>query len=272
MKKGIISTIIILLFAGFVFYLGFVSFKIPVGKYGVMVSKTSGVYKELLQNGKFCWRWEKIIPRNAKIYVFDGESRKYTQSFTGELPSAKIYSAFVKGEPDFSYSFDFEIYLSLDPQKLVDFVRQENITDETALNEYLEKTAEKISRDLSQHIIELNENTVIASYDVPQMLEKLNLTQKYDFVEVQEVFLKKANVPDLNLYKLAKTSYQTFQTNVDDNLKILAKQQAEKIMQNETSMKQLSKIAEILRQYPELNTLLTNGNAADFFKALKDLK
>ena len=43
-------------------------------------------------------------------------------------------------------------------------------------------------------------------------------------------------------------------------------------MQDESSVKQLSKIAELLRQYPELNNLLTNENASEFFKALKDLK
>ena len=50
MKKGFISFIIILLFAGFIFYLGFVSFRVPVGKYGVMTSKTSGVYQKIIEN------------------------------------------------------------------------------------------------------------------------------------------------------------------------------------------------------------------------------
>ncbi len=272
MKKVIASIIIILLFAGFVFYLGFVSFKIPVGKYGVMVSKTSGVYKSLLENGKFCWRWEKVIPKNAEIYIFDKEEKLFNESFTGELPSAKIYSSFVKGEPDFSYNFDFELFLKLKPEKLIELVENQNVTTEESLENFLQKTADKISRELSQYIIDLNENTVIASYDVPSIIQKLNLDSKYEFVSIQEVSLKKAVVPDLNLYNFAKNSYQNFQKEVDSKLKELSEQQAQKIMQDESSVKQLSKIAELLRQYPELNNLLTNENASEFFKALKDLK
>ena len=60
MKKGFISFIIILLFAGFIFYLGFVSFRVPVGKYGVMTSKTSGVYQKIIENENSVKKLSKI--------------------------------------------------------------------------------------------------------------------------------------------------------------------------------------------------------------------
>lgn len=272
MKKGFISFIIILLFAGFIFYLGFVSFRVPVGKYGVMTSKTSGVYQKIIENEKFCWRWEKVIPKNAEIYVFEKKSCVFEQSFSGELPSGKIYSSLVKGEPDFSYSFDFEIYLSVKPENLIQLVDAQNLTGQKSLEEYLQKISAKISQELSQYIIKMNENTVIASYNVPEIIENLNLNNKYDFVTVDEILIKNASVPDLNLYNLAKESYKKLQAEIDVNLAEYAKQHAQKIIENENSVKKLSKIGEMLKQYPELNSLLSNASASEVLKALNDLK
>ena len=44
MKKALASLIILILFGGVVFYLGWVQFDVPIGNYGLMLSKTSGVY------------------------------------------------------------------------------------------------------------------------------------------------------------------------------------------------------------------------------------
>ena len=272
MKKGFISTIIILLFAGFVFYLGYVSFQVPSGKNGVMVSKTSGTYKQVIENDRFCWRWEKIIPKNAKICVFDRTPVLFVQSFSGELPSGKIYSSLIKGEPDFSYKFEFDIYLSPRLETLPELVSEQNLTDQASLEEYLQKLATKISQELSQHIIKMNENTVVASYDVPEIIEKLELRKKYSFINIDEIFIKSASVPDLNLYGLAKSSYENFQHQVDQKLAEYADQYAKKIMEDENSLKRLSKIGEILKTYPELNSLLSNSSSSEVLKALNDLK
>lgn len=272
MKKGFIGTIIILLFSGFVFFLGYVSFQVPSGKAGVMVSKTSGTYGQIIENDRFCWRWERIIPKNAKIFIFDRTSKLFTQSFSGELPSGKIYSALIKGEPDFSYRFEFEIYLSPDLEKLPELVSEQNLTGQDSLEEYMNKMSAKISQEMSQHIIKMNENTVIASYNVPEIIEKLELRKKYDFINIDEIFIKTASVPDLNLYALAKSSYEKFQQQVDKNLSEYAAQHAKKIMEDENSVKKLSKIGEMLKKYPELNSLLSNPSSSEVLKALNELK
>ncbi len=96
MKKGFISFIIILLFAGFIFYLGFVSFRVPVGKYGVMTSKTSGVYQKIIENEKFCWRWEKVIPKNAEIYVFEKNPASLSSRFQENCRLEKSIQALLR--------------------------------------------------------------------------------------------------------------------------------------------------------------------------------
>ncbi len=272
MKKGILSSIIILLFAGFVFYTGYASIKVPSASYGILVSKTSGVYPKLIENGKFCWRWEFLIPRNSKLYIFSDTPRHFKQAFNGELPSASIYSSLIKGNPDFSYSFDFEFYLKIESENLISVFKTENFKSDEDLYSYLENVSLKISRDLSQKLIEMNENTVIASYNVPEIIQSLDLEKKYSPVLLKDVYIKKANVPDLRLYNIARSSYDKFQSVVDEKLSEYASAHAEKIIADENSVKKLTKIGEMLKQYPELNALLSNGSTADVLKALNDLK
>lgn len=272
MKKGLFSFVIILLFSIFVFYLGFASFSVPAGKYAVMVSKTSGLHKQLIENSKFTWRWEKVIPKNASLYVFSLEPYICRKSFTGSLPSADIYSSLVMGNPDFKYKFDFDIYLKVEKENLIDLVEKENVKNQEELELFLETTGAKISQDLSQHIIKMNENTVIASYDVQEILKELDLSKKYPLVKVSSVTVKNAFVPDLNLYNIAKNSYEKFQDLIDKKLSEAAKEQADKIMGDERSIKKLEKIGELLKKYPELNTLFADSSTVEVIKSLNELK
>lgn len=269
--KGVLSALILLVFAGFVFFLGYASIRVPVGKYGVMISKTGGVYPSLIENGSFCWRWELVVPRNAEICIFSLDSRHFTRSFNGALPSADIYSKLIQGNPDFSYSFEFDIYLSVGKENLVPLASGNNIKDDSGLDNYLSAVSEKIARDISQKIIEMNENTVIASYNVPEIISSLDLSSKYQGVEISDIAVKKASVPDLNLYNIAKESYQKFQSEVDSSLSEYAKTHAQALIDDEKSVKKLEKIGEILQKYPELNSILSSGSSADVLKALSEL-
>jgi len=272
MKKRIFAFFIILIFLLFVFFLGFVSLRIPSGSVGILTSNTSGVYSRVIENGKFCWRWEALIPKNSKIIKLSKNSLLFNQSFNGSLPSAEIYSALIKGNPDFSYSFDFDILLSVSPEDMPYFVNQKNIQSEDEYMSELKKTAKKIADNLSQKLIQMNENTVIASYDVQFLISELDLQTKYKPVKIDDIYIKKANVPDLKLYKIAQKSYEKFQDIVDEKLSEYAREHADKIMSDERSVKKLTKIGEVLKQYPELNTLLTNGSTAEVLKAINDIK
>ena len=76
----------------------------------------------------------------------------------------------------------------------------------------------------------------------------------------------------MELYNLARESVKKFQLKVDDELLLEAKEQAEKILSDERSVKKLAKIGQMLKDFPELNSLLSNGNTAEVLKALNELK
>lgn len=89
MKKALASLIILILFGGVVFYLGWVQFDVPIGNYGLMLSKTSGVYPELIQSGTFLWRWERLLPTNTQLRIFSLDPVSQTDTFNSSLPSAQ---------------------------------------------------------------------------------------------------------------------------------------------------------------------------------------
>ena len=59
MKKGVIKasviTVLVSAAALYIFIAGTVSLKVDPGKYGVLVSKTSGVHEKIIRNGEFSW-------------------------------------------------------------------------------------------------------------------------------------------------------------------------------------------------------------------------
>lgn len=268
--KGIISTFIILIFAGFVFYLGFVSYKVPQGKIGVLVSKTGGTYPKIIKNGEFIWKWECVIPKNTELYVFSKTDYVSNQKFSGALPSADIYSSLIKGSPDFSYSFDFDIHLGIEEDFLLKLVERGEALGQSELNAWFERKAESISREISQVLIGMNEDTVIASYNVPEILKDIKLEEQFPDVKIRDVYVNKASVPDLRLYKMAQSSYDSFQSLLDEKIAEKAQELADSFVADERSVKKLTKIGEMLKEYPELNALLSNGSTADVLKALNE--
>lgn len=271
MKKGIISTIIILIFAGVVFYFGFVSYKVPNQKVGVLVSKTSGVYKKLISNDKFLWKWECLIPKNTELYTFSKGSYVSNQTYKGALPSAEIYSSLVQGNPDFTFNFDFDIKLSITDEMLLSLVEKGEALGQSELNQFLEEKASMISRVLSQYIIDISENNVITYFDTKKMIDDLQLQSKFSEVVIEDIVIKKASVPDYALYKIAKNSYQKFQDLIDLKLKETAEKKAEQILDDDRAIKKLAQIGELLQKYPELNALLSSASsAADILKTLNE--
>lgn len=272
MKKGIVSVIIILLFGAAVFYFGLVNMKVPAGQYGIMVSKTGGVNENIIENGKLMWRWEALLPTNVEIHKFDHGIFHSSQSLKGSLPSAEIYTSLIKGDPDFSYSFDYEISLLVTPENVVQLLKNGTVNSNESLKTYLEENAEKIAFDLSKNIIEQNAENLVTVFDVEPAVEQLKKSKKFEYIDVKDVVLKKAKIPDVRLYKIARKSYEKFQDMVDALLGEAAKEQAQKILADERSVNRLTKIGEVLKKYPDLNNLLSNGGSAEVLKALNNLE
>lgn len=272
MKKGIFASFIFIVFAVFVFCFGLVTLRIPAGKNGVLSSRTGGVYPKIIKNGEFLWKWELLIPKNSNVCIFDQKTFSFSQNFSGKLPSSSFYSSFIKGNPDFSYNITFSISLKPEEELLVSLVKSGEVSGQSELEHYLGQCAELICISLVRSDSLWNGDFFKDSDGLIKLAEQNGILSKYPQITVNELYIKDISIPDMELYNLARETVKKFQFQVDEELLSEAKEQAEKILSDERSVKKLAKIGQMLKDFPELNSLLSNGNVAEVLKALNELE
>ena len=148
MKKAIIKFVFTLFILAIIFFaifvVGYVQFFVPLGKYGVFLSKTSGYHKELITHEEFLWRWESLIPTNSKVLLFSLSPITIEKKMEGKLEHANKYAMFLKNEPNFSWKVDIGVRFEIKKEMLVAFLKEANIKDEDALLEYLKEGTENV--------------------------------------------------------------------------------------------------------------------------------
>lgn len=276
MKKGLKIIAVILFFlvvaaGGYCFWRGWVQFLVPTDSCGIMISKTGGVYEKPIEKGRFVWRWEPLLPTNARVQVFSMQSQSFRKTVQGSLPSAEIYSLQIQQAPDFSYRFDFAIDLQVSPDELVALVKTGVIQTPADLQPYLERTAERVAALVSRYLMQKTEKepqTLLTSYGTEQILSGIKSDFSADAVLVRGITVLSAKVPDVELYEKAKATFDGFQKLVDTELASLARKQAEAIVSDNRAVNKLTKIGETLKKYPELSDVLKNSDTAAVLKAL----
>ena len=143
MKKFLVAILILAVFAGALFYFGWVQFAVPAGFTGIIISKTGGINPAPIVPGEFRWSWERLIPTNCKILSFSLRPVELTLSASASLPSADLYSRFLEGTPDFSYSISAKLSLRALQQNLPYIIEEYNVESEDELNSLLEEAARK---------------------------------------------------------------------------------------------------------------------------------
>ncbi len=280
MKRGkkIGVTVLVLLFiaaSGFCFWRGWIQFSVPTDACGIMVSKTGGVFQTPIQKGHFFWRWEPLLPTNTKLFVFSMRSEHFHKSIQGALPSADLYSLQIQQEPDFSYSFAYDISLQLKPDELITLVSSQKIQDTSDITTYLEHTADRIAALTTQFLLNesaLHNTALLTAYSTEQILAGIKNLGDIQGISIRDITVSKAHIPDITLYNTAKNTFDHFQRLVDTELAALAKKQADSIVSDNRAINKLTKIGETLKKYPELSEVLKNGDTVSVLKALDTLR
>lgn len=274
MRKGnhvFFTVLVLMLIGGAVFYFGWVQFKIKTDECGVFVSKTSGVYPRIIEKGTFCWRWEPLLPTNARLLTFRLVPHTYHTAVRGALPSAEVYSAQVKSAPDFAYAFDIDIALRMKKDALLEKAGAAEITTDEELETYLHQAADRIAELVAAYLIAesaADPTGIATSRSTGQILAGIGTDDALDGIEVVSIVVKNAKIPDAELYARAKRTYMTFQDYVDEALISSAQHQADTILSDNRAVSRLTQIGETLKKYPELSEILRNGDSADFIKSL----
>lgn len=211
--------IIILIFAGFVFFVGWSQFKVGVNEVGFISSKTSGLSSELIENGKFSWHWELLLPTNVTLMKFSLGNRNYSKDISGELPASDIYlSVFEKDgqseNVDFTYQVKVDVSCFVSRDNIQKLVKERIVDSEETLSTYISDAVTQYTTALGNAIIkkafdtekstgfffesDLNNDSIIKSVD---------FAQKYPYITITKTAIHDVKMPSFTLYIAARKKY-----------------------------------------------------------------
>ena len=245
MKKHVISLILIIVCALAVFFIGWVEFRVPAGKCGVMVSQTGGVYRRAIRSAHFDWRWECLLPTNVRIRTFKIEPLAFTKTVSGALPSAELYANLLEGKPDFSYRFSLSLTMNISAESLPAFVKRSGAAEQNELEQYVSGEAENLAHAVAHFVLDT------------ELLEHVRSDQRFSEFEIASVHINELHVPDTGLYNIAKSTYETYQEKLKATLEKTGGKQAAQAATDYLELERFSRLGRILSEYPLLIQFLS---------------
>jgi len=280
-RKLIIVTLIVLACAASVFFFGWTQFSVPAGKYGVMLSKSGGYYPQAIMPGNFTWRWERIVPTNAQILVFDLTPRQVNYTADGSLPSADRYGKVLNTKDDFSWGFGMDALVTLKPEQLVPVVEKNTIQTQEALESYIDSHIRAILQTIMyRYVSELVDDPyeyqqVKTDYHTLSEKIKDELTKAIgqDFA-VEAVTLTKLTIPDIHTYKIAEQAYNQYEQQREMLLAETAAKEAQYAASEQFQIDRLTKWGDFLAKYPHIIELIAvaQQDSKAALNALKSLE
>lgn len=264
--KIAITLLLILALAAAAFFVGWVQLALPAGAYGVAFTKSGGWDTAAIAPGGVSWRWERLIPTNMTLYVFDLTPQRVERRRAARLPSAELYASEASevgidiDADDLSYDVGITVRLRLRPDHLPRLAAEADLRPETLPAWYGEQAAAAVdaavaallSRDAAALVID------------PQALRERTrrwLAGRSPELEIVEVELTAYSIPDVDLYARAKaavaeridTQHRARLAVIEDSA--LAGEQARQ------HAVMLRRLGSTLADYPELGDLLSSSPA-----------
>lgn len=259
----LILVIVLLAGAGLVFFFGWTQFSIPAGKYGVMLSKSGGYYQKVITPGQLTWRWERLIPTNARIFVFDLAPRQVHYTAEGALPSADQYSKVLNIKDNFSWSFSIDALVTLKPEYLVAAVTKNGLQTQEGLETAIDSGVQAALQTLMyRYVSELLDNPyeyqqVKTDYHAlsEKIKSELSKTIGPEFL-IEDITLSKIVIPDIHTYKLAEQSYNLYEQQREMLLAETAAKEAQYAASEQFQIDRLTKWGDFLAKYPHIIELI----------------
>ena len=280
-RKICVIVLIFVVCTAALFFFGWTQFSIPAGKYGVMLSKSGGYYHQAIIPGTFTWRWERLIPTNARILIFDLSPRHVQYAVEGTLPSAEQYGKVLNTKDDFSWSFSINASVTLKPELLVPVVAKDTIQIQEGLETYIDSHIEAALQTIMyRYVSELLDNPyeyqqVKTDYHTlsEKIKDELIKTAGQDF-SIEALTLTKLTIPDIHAYKLAEQAYNLYEQQREMLLAETAAKEAQYAASEQFQIDRLTKWGDFLAKYPHIIELIAvaQHDSKAALNALKSLE
>ncbi|MDR3284167.1 MAG: hypothetical protein LBS97_03185 [Treponema sp.] len=265
MKKFVFFCLLVIAAASAAFFAGWVQLALPHGWYGVLDTKTSGLIPQVFQAGQFDWRWERLIPGNAKLSFFSERPYSGTDTISGALPSADTYSAQLENKPDFSYSFTVASTVKIKPDALIPLLEKTGIRAQEELDTALMRKTAGIAQAAVKFVLSRQPDSPLQSIhiavDADVIRAQINGDASFSDITLESVAIIEAKMPDMELYALAKETYNNYRAQVNAAMRNAAEQQAQNMIKSNASLEHLEKVAELLEKHPTLAELIAKNGA-----------
>ncbi|OQY40222.1 MAG: hypothetical protein B6229_02255 [Spirochaetaceae bacterium 4572_7] len=247
--KSFINRILILLliiFAGFIFWLGWEQLELKENTYGVVFTKTSGWKKKLITTENFNWSFERLIPTNYTIHKFLIEKKSMTISNKSFLPAAELYAGLSSiPSSNFEYNYSIATNVSLKKEKLISLCRNGIITQGSFENWESVKT-DNMKESLDNFVKDkINRGETITLSSAARNF----LSDEYPNFTIDTIIVT-LELPDMPLYTSARNRYLQY---IEAKIIADAEYIGESLKQeNREALKLdlLKKYGEIFTQYP----------------------
>jgi hypothetical protein len=267
-----IVVIVLVAACGLGFFRGWVNFAVPQGSFAVLRSKSHGVDSELVEPGRFMWRWYRLIPRDTDLVVFSPEQQKRTWSASGTLPQSETLAAFTGLEGNFSWQAGGTLAFNVKPEA-VPALFSSNIIGKNGLDAWLSGRADEMAAKTESICTQIVSNFALnadetAALPASALKEQLAEGLKKAFPDMENVDLNAswtgttASEPDFGLYALSRGVYTLYLEKQKDALAENTAALAARRQNEMAEIQRLERYGELLTRYPVLGTV---------FDKLKDL-
>lgn len=197
--------ILVLGAAAAIFVAGWIQILLPPATYAVLFSKTHGFHPEAIKPGTFSWRWERIIPTNVTLFMFELQPYTALTRSSGELPSAAAIATVLPTRADFSFDLSIVTTFTVRPAALPALVEAQTLSPDT-LAEWNARTAAGVARAAREL---LQGQPASALLDLTALENEIAAELATRFPEIDLIALQftAVRVPDLELYERARAAY-----------------------------------------------------------------
>ncbi len=284
MKKFLLSFFILLVFAGFLFFAGWVQFALSPGQAGVLISKTSGIDSEPIVPGEFRWAWERLLPTNCKLLAFTLRPASLSFSASGALPFSEEYSRFLEGSPSFSWSFSATASVSARREALPSIVERRGIETDEELNalvaalaeEAFLRAVEKCIAGAAEDALNLRGGGESVEAIAPRLLDLASLFEEELPEELDSLSftVTESALPDFALYATGGSLYAEYLTRHSEAALERALKAAEEEVASSEQMRLFAEWGSFLEKFPSLIDFLAvaRDDASETLKILQGLR
>ena len=279
--RALISILLLLGAAGAIFVAGWIQILLPPATYGLLFSKTGGFDPRVMAPGVFVWRWERVIPNNVTLFLFEVQPQSIATPVSGELPSAEAVASMLPGvavAADFRYQTTVSVTFAVRPDALPALVADEGLTPEE-LNHWTEMKGSVVGRAALELLQRRAQATALADLATLEAEILDPLAARFPELQILGVRFSDLYLPDIEIYErgrqayleLMDAQYEARRAAVID----LAHERERGLAAQETRRAALQVLREygmVLQEYPVLIQFLAlqNGAGRDAFLNLPE--